>query len=58
VLGLATTGVALGSPPPLAADPAAAVIASYRERIPELMAQQGIPGLDETHHDPHDSRGR
>ena len=46
VLGLATTGVAFGSPPVVpAADPGTAVISRYRERIPELMAQQGIPGL-------------
>jgi CubicO group peptidase (beta-lactamase class C family) len=46
VLGLATTGVAFGSPGPVrAVDPAATVIARYRERIPELMAEQGVPGL-------------
>jgi CubicO group peptidase (beta-lactamase class C family) len=46
VLGLATTGVAFGSPSPVrAVDPAATVIARYRERIPELMAEQGVPGL-------------
>lgn len=28
-----------------AADPAPSVIAEYRARIPELMAEQGIPGL-------------
>jgi CubicO group peptidase (beta-lactamase class C family) len=28
-----------------AADPAATVVATYRMRIPELMAEQGIPGL-------------
>jgi CubicO group peptidase (beta-lactamase class C family) len=28
-----------------AADPAATVIATYRARIPELMAEQGVPGL-------------
>ena len=29
----------------LADDAAATVVAKYRERIPELMAEQGIPGL-------------
>ncbi len=29
----------------LAANPAATVIARYRARIPELMAEQGVPGL-------------
>ena len=32
-------------PRALAANPAATVIAKYRARIPELMAEQGIPGL-------------
>jgi CubicO group peptidase (beta-lactamase class C family) len=46
VFGFATAFVPVGSPPPvLAADPAATVIARYREQIPELMARRGIPGL-------------
>lgn len=44
VLAMAVMPVALGSPV-LAADPVGNVIATYRERIPELMAEQGIPGL-------------
>jgi hypothetical protein len=39
-------GVPPGAPPPVrAADPAASVIAKYQQRIPELMAEQNIPGL-------------
>lgn len=39
-------GVPPGSPLPVrAADPAASVIAKYQQRIPELMAEQDIPGL-------------
>jgi CubicO group peptidase (beta-lactamase class C family) len=46
VIGLATFVVPLGSAPPAeAADGAATIIASYRQRIPALMAEQGIPGL-------------
>jgi len=46
VFSLATSIVPLGSAPPAsAADAATTVIARYRERIPELMAEQGIPGL-------------
>src|ERR1700693_6374339 len=38
--------VAFGSPSQVrAADPATTVIAKYRSRIPELMAEQRIPGL-------------
>jgi CubicO group peptidase (beta-lactamase class C family) len=33
------------TPQAVAANPAATVIATYRGRIPELMAEQGIPGL-------------
>ena len=33
------------TPRAVAANPAATVIAKYRARIPELMAEQGIPGL-------------
>jgi CubicO group peptidase (beta-lactamase class C family) len=33
------------TPRAVAASPAATVIATYRARIPELMAEQGIPGL-------------
>jgi CubicO group peptidase (beta-lactamase class C family) len=46
LFGFATSIVALGSVPPAsAADVAATVIARYRERIPGLMAEQGVPGL-------------
>ena len=46
LLGFATSIVPVGSVPPAsAADVAATVIARYRQRIPELMAQQGVPGL-------------
>jgi CubicO group peptidase (beta-lactamase class C family) len=46
LFGFATSIVPLGSAPPAsAADSAATVIARYRERIPELMAEQGVPGL-------------
>ena len=46
VIGIATTYVPSASTRPvLAADAAASVIARYRERIPELMDQHGIPGL-------------
>jgi CubicO group peptidase (beta-lactamase class C family) len=43
----AALSILLGSARPVLAsdDPAAAVIARYRERIPQLMAEQGIPGL-------------
>ena len=33
------------TPRAVAANPAARVIATYRTRIPELMAEQGVPGL-------------
>ncbi|MGZ4397925.1 MAG: serine hydrolase domain-containing protein [Gaiellaceae bacterium] len=33
------------TPRAVAANPAASVIATYRTRIPQLMAEQGIPGL-------------
>ena len=33
------------TPRAVAANPAATVIAKYRARIPELMAEQGVPGL-------------
>ena len=33
------------TPRAVAANPAAPVIATYRARIPELMAEQGVPGL-------------
>ena len=33
------------TPRAVAANPAATVIATYRARIPELMAEQGVPGL-------------
>ena len=46
LFGFATSIVPLGSVPPAsAADVAATVIARYRERIPELMAEQRVPGL-------------
>ena len=46
LFGFATSIVALGSVPPAsAADVAATVIARYREGIPGLMAEQGVPGL-------------
>ena len=46
LFGLATSIVLLGSAPPAsAADAAVTVIARYRQRIPELMAEQGVPGL-------------
>jgi CubicO group peptidase (beta-lactamase class C family) len=46
LFGFATSIVALGSVPSAsAADVAATVIARYRERIPGLMAEQGVPGL-------------
>ena len=46
LVGLATSIVPLGSAPPAsAADRAVTVIARYQERIPELMAEQGVPGL-------------
>jgi CubicO group peptidase (beta-lactamase class C family) len=46
LLGLVTSLVPVGSPSPAsAADPVSTVVGRYRERIPELMAEQGIPGL-------------
>jgi CubicO group peptidase (beta-lactamase class C family) len=46
LFGFATTIVPLGSVPPAsAAGVTATVIARYRERIPALMAEQGVPGL-------------
>ena len=46
VLLLATSIAPLGSTNrALADDAAATAIARYRERIPELMAEQGIPGI-------------
>ena len=50
LLGSATSIIPLGwVPPASAADSvghsAATVISRYRERIPELMAEQGVPGL-------------
>jgi CubicO group peptidase (beta-lactamase class C family) len=47
VVALVLSAVPLGSARPVLAadDPAATVIARYRERIPQLMAEQGIPGL-------------
>jgi CubicO group peptidase (beta-lactamase class C family) len=47
LVALAVAIVPVGSPrPALAADdPVATVIARYRERIPELMAEQEVPGL-------------
>lgn len=39
------TTSSLAPDPALADDAAATVIATYRERIPELMAEEGIPGL-------------
>ena len=46
MFGLVTSITLLGSAPPASsADAAATVIARYEERIPELMAEQGIPGL-------------
>jgi CubicO group peptidase (beta-lactamase class C family) len=47
LVALAVAIVPVGSPrPALAADdPVATVIARYRERIPELMTEQGVPGL-------------
>ena len=50
---IAALGFSLGTsigpldstPRAVAANPAATVIAKYRARIPELMAEQGVPGL-------------
>ena len=45
-LGIALSPAALGPPHSVrASDPVATVIAKYRTRIPELMAQQHVPGL-------------
>jgi CubicO group peptidase (beta-lactamase class C family) len=46
----AAAAAGVGSPPPARAarqttDPVATVVARYRERIPELMAAQHVPGL-------------
>jgi CubicO group peptidase (beta-lactamase class C family) len=46
LVGSATSMVPLGQAPPASASGVTAtVIGLYRERIPELMAEQGIPGL-------------
>src|SRR5687768_7063609 len=47
VVALVLSADPLGSVRPLlaAVDPAATVIAKYEARIPQLMAEQGIPGL-------------
>jgi CubicO group peptidase (beta-lactamase class C family) len=47
VVALVLSADPLGSARPVRAadDPAATVIAKYQARIPELMAEQGIPGL-------------
>lgn len=50
LVAVALLGPGTASPPTDAADPtppdaAATVIARYRERVPTLMHEQGIPGL-------------
>ena len=46
VLGISAGPSVFASPRPVrAANPAARVIAKYRDRIPELMARQHVPGL-------------
>jgi CubicO group peptidase (beta-lactamase class C family) len=38
-------GIDFPTPPPVDSDGAASVIATYQTRIPELMAEQNVPGL-------------
>ena len=45
-VAVAAMTLPIGSTPSVAAaDAAATVVAKYRERIPELMAEQDVPGL-------------
>ncbi|HSC74477.1 MAG TPA: serine hydrolase domain-containing protein [Gaiellaceae bacterium] len=45
MFSLATSAGPLDSTQRAAANPAETVVSTYRERIPELMAEQGVPGL-------------